>query len=321
MKVGIVGAGGMGNVHARHYRTLGDIDLVVFDTLEDRAKQFADVHSTVLASSLEDLISQVDAVDLCVPTDYHREGSLKAIAAGRHVLVEKPLAGNLEDASAMTKAADDAGVLLMVGQVVRYFPEFKRGHDLVEAGEVGKPAAARMRRGGGPPRAEWFLDHSRSGGVLVDLAVHDFDWLRWTLGEVSHLYCRSVGVTRGHGLDYALTTLTFDSGAIAHVESTWMDPSGFRVTFEVCGSRGMIEYDSRTSQPLRSHNAGGTRTEAPLAPGDDPYYLQLHDFVSACRGQKTRSVTGYDGFMALSISLAAVESARTGQVVKPSREL
>jgi len=322
MRVGIVGAGGMGNVHARHYKTIGGIELFVFDTLSDRAQQFADVHSIHLSDSFDSLVSSVDAVDLCVPTDFHPECALKAIAAGRHVLVEKPIAGNLDAAAAMTKAADAAGVLLMVGQVVRYFPEFRKGHDLVVSGAVGTPAAARMRRGGGPPRAEWFLDHSRSGGVLVDLAVHDFDWLRWTLGEVKCLYSRSVGVARGgHGVDYALTTLTFDSGAVAHVESTWMDPSGFRVTYEVCGSGGMIEYDSRLTASLRTHSAGGTRLESPLAASDDPYFNQLRDFVAACRGEKSDSVTAYDGFMSLSISLAAVESAKTGRVVAPARAL
>jgi predicted dehydrogenase len=256
-----------------------------------------------------------------VPTDYHPDCALKAIAAGRHVLVEKPIAKSLEEAGAVVKAADKAGVVLMVGQVVRYFPEFRKGHDLVAGGAVGKPAAARVRRGGGVPRAEWFLDHSRSGGVLVDLAVHDFDWLRWTLGEVDYLYARSVGSSTMKGPDYALTTLSFDSGAVAHVESTWMDPSGFRVTFEVCGSEGMIEFDSRNTPALRTHTAGGTRTENPLAAVDDPYRNQLKDFVAACRREIAPPVTGYDGFMAVSIALAALESAKTGQTVRPAREL
>lgn len=311
----------MGNVHARHYRAMGGVDLVSFDTVRDKSKQFADVHGTCCADSIDELLAQVDAVDLCVPTDFHPECALNAIAHGKHVLVEKPIAGNLADAAAIVKAAEKAGVHVVVGQVVRYFPEFRRGHDLVASGAVGLPAAARVRRGGGVPRAEWFLDHSRSGGVLVDLAVHDFDWLRWTLGEVKCLYSKSVGVATGHGPDYALTTLTFDSGAVAHVESTWMDPSGFRVTFEVCGSDGMIEYDSRTAPSLRTHSPGGTRLEGPMAASDDPYYRQLKDFVGTVYGQQTDSVKGYDGFMAVSIALAAVESAKTGRVVVPTREL
>lgn len=321
MKVGIVGAGGMGNVHARHYRNIPGVEIAVFDVMEEKARRLADVFGGDLADSCENLLKMCDAIDICLPTDFHRSCALEAIAAGRALLVEKPIAGTLAEAAEIVVAAEKAGVPLAVGHVVRYFPEFKKGHELVANGAVGNPAAARTRRGGGPPKAEWFLDHSRSGGVLIDLAVHDFDWLRWTLGEVSFLYSRSVSASKGFGVDYALTTLTFDSGAVAHVEATWMDPSGFRSTFEVCGTGGMIEFDSRHAPSLRTHTAGGTRNEGPLAVVDDPYFNQLQDFVRACRGEQTPAVSGYDGFMALSIASAAVESATTGQVVRPAREL
>ncbi len=321
MKVGIVGAGGMGNVHARHYRNIPGVELAVYDVSDEKARRFADVFSAELTCSCDELLARCDAIDLCLPTDIHKDCALQAIAAGRPLLVEKPIAGSLEDGAEIVKAAEKAGVTLAVGHVVRYFPEFRKGHDLVKNGAVGNPAAARMRRGGGPPKAEWFLDHSRSGGVLVDLAVHDFDWLRWTLGEVAFLYSRSVSAKKGFGVDYALTTLTFDSGAVAHVESTWMDPSGFRSTFEVCGSGGMIEYDSRNAPSLRTHTAGGSRNEGPYSLSDDPYFNQLKDFVAACRGEREPAVSGYDGFMAVSIALAAVESAKTGKIVRPAREL
>lgn len=311
----------MGNVHARHYRAMSGVELSVYDVREDAARKFADVFSAQVADSCEALFRTCDAVDLCVPTDLHKPCALGAIANGLAVMVEKPIAGSLEDAAEVVKAAEAAAVPLAVGHVVRFFPEFRKGHDLVMAGKVGTPAAARMRRGGGAPKAEWFLDHRRSGGVLVDLAVHDFDWLRWTLGEVQLLYSRSLGATKGFGVDYALTTLTFDSGAVAHVESTWMDPSGFRVTFEVCGSEGIIEYDSRWSPCLRTHTAGGSINEAPLMPEDDPYANQLRAFVAACRGEAPPAVTGYDGWMALSIGLTALESAKTGRPLTPPRNL
>lgn len=164
------------------------------------------------------------------------------------------------------------------------------------------------------------MDHRRSGGVLIDLAVHDFDWLRWTLGEVEHLYARSVGSKTMQGPDYALTTLTFDSGAVAHVEATWMDPSGFRTTFEVCGSGGMVEFDSRTTASLRTHLPSGSRGESNLSPLDDPYYGELRGFTDAVKAGSTPPVTAYDGLMALSIALTAFESAATGKVLRPPRE-
>lgn len=177
------------------------------------------------------------------------------------------------------------------------------------------------------------MDHARSGGVIFDLAIHDFDWLRWTLGDVKRLYARSVAAQRGSGPDYALITMTFDAGAVAHVEATWMDPSGFRVAFEVCGSGGMIEYDSRLAATLRTHvgalsASGDPRDaatlpkggpEAPLSPTDDPYYQELRAFLDAVKSNAPPPVSPHDGWMAMSIALAALESAKTGRVVTPSR--
>jgi predicted dehydrogenase len=163
------------------------------------------------------------------------------------------------------------------------------------------------------------MDHSRSGGVLLDLAIHDFDWLRWVLGEVKCLYSRSVGASTGTGPDYALTTLTFDSGAIAHVESTWMDPSGFRTTFEVAGSGGLIQHDSRSVATVRVVTSDGAQLAQPTVTGEDPYYLQLEAFMQAVKEGKPVPVTAQDGAMALSIALAACESAKTGEVVVPVR--
>lgn len=320
--VGILGAGGMGNVHARHYRRMKDVELFFFDPDQGQAETFTQRHQIGCAPSAEDLIARCDAIDLCLPTPLHLPMGLQAISAGKALLVEKPLAGSLEAGAKLVGAADKAGVPLMPGHVVRFFPEFASGRRMVKRGDIGTPAAARTRRGGGAPKGNggWFMDHSKSGGVLLDLATHDFDWLRWTLGEVKHLYSRSVGAKTGQGPDYALTTLTFDSGCVAHVESTWMDPSGSRATYEICGSAGMIQYDSRNTPTLRTHSGGKSMNEAPLFGSDDPYYNELRGFVDAVVNHETPPVTGHDGLMALSIALAARESALTDKVVAPARE-
>jgi len=317
-RIGIIGAGGMGGTHARHFRGLGTAEIGIFDTDAQKAGSVAEAHGARAFGSWDEILAWADAVDICTPTPSHAELAGQAIAAGRGLLVEKPLALTLDEARSLVLAADSSGIPLVVGHVVRYFPEFKLGHRLVKDGKLGQPAAIRIRRGGGPPRAQWFLDHSLSGGILVDLAVHDFDWLRWTFGEVKHLFARSLGARSGQGADYALTTLTFESGAVAHVESTWMDPAGGRVTLEVCGSAGMFEFDSRRTATVRTHVASGARAEAPLSVEDDPYRNQLAAFLESLETGKP-SVPGVDGFMALSIGLAALESAKTGRVVVPER--
>jgi UDP-N-acetylglucosamine 3-dehydrogenase len=322
IRVGILGAGGMGNAHARQYRKMPDVELTFFDPIQDKANAFCQRWNCGVAGSADEILSTCDVVDICLPTDLHHEWALKTIAEGKALFLEKPIARTLEEAAEIVEAAERASVPFMPGQVVRFFAEFSTGNRLVREGKVGTPAAARTRRGGPPPAGAdrgWFMDHARSGGVLLDLAIHDFDWLRWTLGEVKHLYSRTVGAKTLQGADYGLTTLTFDNGAVGHVEATWMDPAGFRVTFEVAGSAGLISYDSRENAALRT-TAGDIRaTETPLHGLDDPYYLELRSFIDSIQTSTPPPVTGYDGFMAVSIAMAALESAQTDRVVAPTR--
>ena len=325
-RVGLIGAGGMGNVHANQYLKMSDVTLTVFDGQSERSRLLAERTGASVSESIEGLLSSVDVVDICLPTDLHAEFGLRAIAAGRALFMEKPITRNWEDAVALAEAASQAGVPVMPGQVVRFFPEFRTAKSMIDNGAVGTPAAARTRRGGGAPGGSqgWFMDHRRSGGILLDLAIHDFDWLRWTLGEVDFLYSRAVAAETQTGPDYALTTLTFKSGAVAHTESTWMDPSGFRVTFEVAGKDGILQFDSRDQPAVRvstaANSAGGdylSVAETPLSPMDDPYYLELRGFLDAVSNGTSTPVTIEDGLAALSISLAAIQSSQTGQVVRP----
>jgi len=317
MKVGIVGTGGMGNVHARQYRNMKGIDIGYFERNPQRAGSFQSRWEGNLFESIEELIDWADIVDICLPTDLHPEFAHKVLAAGKPLFLEKPIATTYEVAESIVGAADKNGIPLMIGQVVRFFPEYSLARRLVQGGSIGKPAAIRARRGGPTPvgSSKWFMDHKRSCGVLVDLAIHDFDWLRWTFGEVKYLYSRSLGAKTEHGPDYGLTTLTFESGAVAHVESTWMDPGGFRTTFDIAGSEGLLEFDSRKTPALRTSTSHGTWMDPSIAPHEDPYYLELSAFFKAVEEGAAPPVTGQDGLAALRLSLAALESAKTGNVV------
>ena len=328
-RVGIVGAGGMGNVHARQYRKRSDIDLHFFDHRPHRRETFTQRWDAPAVDSLEELVSKVDIVDICVPTPSHLKTGLTCIGAGCAVLMEKPIALTLAEGIELAEAASKAGVALMPAHVVRYFPEFSRAKGIVENGRLGTPAAARVRRGAGAPSGidGWFLDHSKSGGILVDLCIHDFDWLRWVLGEVKHLYSRTVAAKVGKGPDYALTTLTFDNGCVAHVEGTWMDPGGFRTHFEIAGSKGLIQHDSRndvavrtTLPPSPTEGAPLPNLEGSMSELEDPYYLEIDAFLRAVEGKVEPPVTALDGLKALAISEAANESAKMDRVTHPASQ-
>jgi len=321
MKVGVVGTGGMGNVHARQYRKMPGVQLGYYERNQGRGESFRQNWEAQLCESIDALLEWADVIDICLPTDVHPEFAHKAIAANKPLFLEKPIARSIAEAQAIVDAAASAKVPLMIGHVVRFFPEFALGRQMVLNGAVGKPAAIRTRRGGPTPKGSsgWFMDHARSGGVLLDLAIHDFDWLQWTFGKVKFLYSRSLGAQTGKGPDYALTTLTFESGAVAHVEATWMDPGGFRTYFDIAGSEGLLEFDTRKTPALRTVTPESQVLEPSVAPNEDPYYLELDAFLNSVRTGAPIPITGEDGMVALRISIAALESAKTGKVVSLER--
>lgn len=322
MRVGVVGCGGMGGVHANKYALMPDVEVSVFDVDTAKLEAFCTARKLKQSASLDDLLSGSDAVDVCLPTAFHREAAVRSLEAGKPTLVEKPLARTVEDCQAMIEAAKRGGAMLIPAHVVRYFPELRAAHELIMGGRIGTPASIRLRRGGGAPKMDWFQDLEISGGILLDLAVHELDWLLWTLGPATSVSSRSVrlGKTVGGAEfngDYALTTISFESGAVAHVESTWMDPSGFRVTLEASGSDGMIEFDTRENPSLRAHTAS-TATENNYAPSDDPYFKQLRAFVDAAAGRSKPAVTAEEGMAAVRLACAAIESSKTGSLVNLS---
>lgn len=324
LKVGIVGAGTMGRTHAAAYTKLPNAQLMGFyDADQAFAGRVAPQFGAKVFESYEALLQQVDMVDICTPTPTHLELVLKAASAGKHILCEKPLGRTLEQCEQMIEATSKAGVTLMPAQVLRFFPEFKQARDLVLAGAVGKPAAIRTRRGGPYPRAvnDWYADFEQSGGPILDMVIHDFDWLRWTFGEVERVFAKALTFKKLDHIDYALITLRLKSGAIAHVEANWADPGGFKVDFEIAGDAGMIAFDSRFAMPLTvaKQDAGGggggvAVPESPLA--EDPYTLEIQHFVDSVLAGQKPSISAEDGMKAVEIALAAIESARTGKVIR-----
>lgn len=322
LRLGIVGAGRLAGVHLRHLKPLlaeqSGGELYVFDRNPDRSAEFAAQNGGTVVDSFQHLLDTVDVVDIVTPNDAHAEFTIDAAKAGKHVFVEKPLAHNLETArKVVSELEGHTASVVMVGHVVRYFPEFRRAAGLIDSGKIGRVAAARVRRGGGVPQGAqgWFTDHTRSGGVFIDLAVHDFDWLIQRFGSVKTVFARSVGAKTMSGPDHGMATLEFHSGVIAHVEATWMDPEGFSVGFDIAGSEGLLQYDSRRASSLRTIKAGEKRYEGNFTQADDPFRMQFQDFVSAIVSGKPSPVKLAEAFAALEVACAALESARTDRVI------
>jgi predicted dehydrogenase len=334
--VAIIGAGKIGTTHARAWSRLPGAEIVALaDTRPEAARELAQAVGATEAriySDTESLLAAqgggIDAVSICVPTPLHRAVSEAAFAAGVSVLCEKPMALTALDCDAMIAAADAAGVVFTVGQVVRFFPEFANAKRLVDSGAVGAPASVRTRRGGDFPHrnSDWYADVAQSGGVIVDLLVHDIDWAQWCFGPILRVYAQ--GLTerladkRLHHLDYALLTCRHAGGVVSHLEATWADPGGFVTTFEIAGDGGLLSHDSRKSAALtksvRGEGSEAAKVNAlssPLAQGEDPYYQQIAAFAAAVRGEAPVAVRPQEARQAIAVAQAARESLRTGTTV------
>jgi predicted dehydrogenase len=329
LRVGIVGAGFMAATHAAAWRSLGVRDLSAFTPDEAHLREFTQAADARASGSLEALVDGSDIVDVCSPTHLHREAVLLAAAAGRHVICEKPLARSAADGVAMIEACERAGVRLFVAHVVRYFNEYAAARSAVEEGRIGRPAVLRFRREAFRPRRpadHWLFDEERSGGLILDLMVHDFDAARWFGGEVESVMARHVRDASGADVDYAIAILRHASGALSHVVGAWAyPPPTFRTGFELAGDAGLIEFESVHQDPIArymlpsEHGAEGPAVGLPLSPTDeDPYTQQLADFLQALASGTQARVTPADGLAALRIALAAVESSRSGRPVSPA---
>jgi predicted dehydrogenase len=274
-----------------------------------------------LASLLED----VDVVDICAPTHRHHEMVLQAATAGKDIICEKPLARTLPQAKEMVAACENAGVKLLVAHVVRYFPEYAQAKAQVAANAIGQPAVIRLTRGTFQPKKaadNWFIDFEKSGGMMLDLMIHDFDYARWIAGDVIQVYAKSIGSNApGAAVDHGLAILTHKNGAISHIEGSWAYPPPlFRTKLEIAGDNGWIQFDSEqmTAVKLHLHKQDGQAPDVPI-PGspmlEDPYTTQIKAFYDHIAHDAPVAVTAVDGYKALEIALAALQSAQTGKPV------
>jgi UDP-N-acetylglucosamine 3-dehydrogenase len=321
MKVGVVGAGFIGAIHLSAYANMPEVEVVgVADGLPEIAARGAAVVGARAYSSYEDLVSaeEVEVVDVCLPTTYHRELALKAARDGKHVILEKPIARNLEDAGAILEAFDGNSKRLFVGHVLRFFPECMKIKQMIDAGELGTVGVARTSRRSPFLTGwnDWYADWRMSGGVLVDLVIHDFDFLRWTLGEVERVYAKGVMGREYNRLDYALVTLRLESGAIAHIEGQWGYPGPFNYSIEVAGSRALVAIDSTDPPPVQL--LGGTTGpgDSPdVVTGKSPFQTELEHFIRCIATGEEPVVDARDAYEALRIGIAAIESVMIGKPV------
>ncbi|WP_045523007.1 Gfo/Idh/MocA family protein [Neobacillus niacini] len=329
-KILLIGAGTMGREHATSYYSMEDVHLVgIVDLRKEQAEQIIGHNDTKIFQTLDEAVNNlehIDVIDVCVPTFLHKEYVQKAADYGIDVICEKPLAYTLEDAREMIDYCEKKDVRLFVGHVVRFFPQYAKVRDLVSNGTIGDIGVVRTKRGGNFPAGwgDWYADQTKSGGVILDLIIHDFDFLRWSFGEVERVFAKGLAERKIEHLDYALVTLVFKSGVIAHVEGTWAHQT-FSSQFEFAGKSGILEYDSLKEEPvllsIRKSNEEKNGVAVPQSPlKKSPYYIELEHFLKCLKTNGTPIVTAEDAYKAMEISVAALQSLKTGLPISLDRE-
>ncbi|MFD5557309.1 Gfo/Idh/MocA family protein [Streptomyces sp. NPDC127068] len=324
LAVGLVGAGTMARAHLPAWLALG-ARVAVWSAGGGAARLAEEYRAegVTVAPDLDGLIGRSTVVDICTPTPSHPALALAAIAEGRSVVCEKPLALTPRDAAEIAGAAEAAGVLLFPAHVVRYFPAYEAAAASVARGELGEPTELRFTRGGAyPVWSPWFADPALSGGILMDLMIHDMDYARLLAGEVVSVRAEAQttpNTAPGGARAEGTAVLTHASGAVSRLSATW-GPADvpFRTTFRVTGTRGIVAHDSTAPTGLRAGSGTGDAPDAatPAGPAaESPYLTQLREFTAAFAGGPSPRVSARDAVAAVRIAAAAVLSARTGEAV------
>jgi predicted dehydrogenase len=341
-KVALLGAGFIAEIHAESYaRFVPEAEVVaVYARKPDRAEAFARRHGVPRwFDDWQRAIAEsgCDVVDICLPNFLHHAAVLAAAGAGKHVIIEKPLAMNLEEADAMIAACASAGVKLMYAEELCFAPKYERVRRLVNEGAVGRVFRLRQCEKHSGPHSDWFYDVEQSGGgVLMDMGCHGVAWCRWMLGgrpRVVSVYAHLMGGLlhggRTQGEEHSLCVIEFEGGVAGIVENSWAKQGGMDDRAEVYGTGGVIYADlfmgnaaltySEKGYGYAMEKAGSTRGwsftvfEEAFNQG---YPQELQHFIGCVREDRTPLVTGEDGRAVLEILYAAYRSGRTGQKVQ-----
>ncbi len=302
MRVGVVGVGVMGSNHARVFAGLPGVQLVgVADPDPQQRELIKRVLGCPAVDTLDALLQmRVDAVSIAAPTHLHREIALVCIARGIHVMIEKPIASSVEEGNDIIAAARGAGVALMVGHVERFNPAVQAIKEAIRNEDILSIAITRV--GPFPPRMS-------NVGIVVDLAVHDIDLIRWftdsDIVEVQPQLSSAVAERE----DIALLQFRTASGVLAHINTNWLTPFKARnVTIATRGKYVMGDLLTREVTECFGFQPDGSYSMRHLSVGyEEPLRAELNAFVTAIREGKTPAVSGEEAVASLEIAIRCLE--------------
>lgn len=320
-KAAIIGAGYIGESHASGYASLPDVKLsMVVDRNQPHALSLAERYKASVGDMDALIASDVDLVSICTPTPSHAEIANRLMQAGKHVLCEKPVARTLEEAQSMIDTAAQTGVKFMVAHVSRYEVDHRKAKEVLDRGDIGQ-----LKMGfhsitstyPGWSTQNWLGDVSKSGGPIVDLAIHSVDYLMWLFqSPVVRVYALGSNKTTGND-HYALVQLHFASGGMGLVETSWAHPpsSALACKVELNGSTGRIAWDYNQIEGMQTF-IEGQKIQSHVLEGENSFAAEIADFIHCIENDLPAPVPGTEAKAALQVCLAAQESLLTGRCIE-----
>ncbi len=333
--VGIIGSGFVSEIHAEAFQEVPEAQIVAACGKDSEGVgQFArrwniPFHTTDYRRVLER--KDVDMVVVGIPNDLHREVVVAAAEAGKHVVVEKPLAHTLQDGRDMVAACRAHRVKLMYAETLCFSPKYARARRLVEEGAIGKLYMIKQGEKHSGPHADWFYDIQRAGGgAIMDMGCHGIEWARWMYGKprvksvVAH--CQHVFHHRTRGEDNSVIILEFDDGGIAVIEDCWVKHGGMDDRIELFGTGGAVYCDLLHGSSMETYSLDGYGYAVEKS-GDTKGWTftvfeeahiygfphEMRHFTQCVLNDQAPRETGEDGVATLEIIYAAYESAGTGR--------
>ena len=339
VKIGLLGFGFMGGTHYQIYQNIPGATVVgIFDLEPEKIKRgeitagnigFSgaelDLTGVKITGAPEELIESdtIDMIDVCLPTYIHSEYAIRALNAGKHVLCEKPMALNLEDSDAILEAAERAKKRLMIGHCVRFWPEYAVTKQILDKNTYGKVVSAFFKRVSPIPTwsyKDWILEEEKSGGSLIDLHIHDTDYVAYLFGKPKEVlsFGRKNILNSNSGIDYVVTQYNFDVPSLVIAEGGWHFHSEFpfNMSFTIRCEKATIWFDSSQTRTLAIFKEDGT-AEYPEVSKSTGWDEEIKYFMDCVMNDKQIEVSPPEAArLALKIALAEISSIENNTPVR-----
>ena len=328
INVAVAGLGRIGKIHLKNLaRNFSEIKVVAAMDVFDESKAIADEFDVpVFVKTFEELLAvpDLDAVVICSPTDTHADYVIQAARAGKQIFCEKPLDLSLERVQEVLEVVKETGVSLMLGFNRRFDPEFKKIKVLVESDAVGDPQIIKITsRDPGPPPLSYI---KVSGGMFLDMTIHDFDMARYISGKkVKEVFARAAvkvdpEIGQAGDVDTAVITLTFEDDSMAVIDNCRKAAYGYDQRLEVFGSKGMAQAENNFPNNHKLYTETGVSGDLPLhfflERYDASYNQEIREFIDALVSGSAMPVDGEDGLISIAMGLAAKKSVEENRPVK-----